>query len=107
MQTAELIIINDYCKKSHIEPSFLEMLQQDGLIEIDRVKDEKYLTVSQLPDIESYARMYYDLSINIEGIDAIHHMLKRIEKMQKEIEKLKKELRIYEKENFDDIIDVY
>ncbi len=35
MQTADLIIINDYCKKSHIEPSFLEMLQQDGLIEID------------------------------------------------------------------------
>jgi chaperone modulatory protein CbpM len=107
MQTTDLIIVNDYCEKCHIEPSFLEMLQQGGLIEIDTVEGENYLSAAQLPDIESYARMYYDLSINIEGIDAIHHMLKRIKTMQKEIGRLKKELRIYEKGNLDDMIDIY
>ena len=35
-----------------------------------------YLFSSQLRDLEQYTRMYYDLSINIEGIEAIHHMLK-------------------------------
>ena len=107
MQTTDLIIVNDYCKKSHIEPSFLEMLQEGGLIEMDMVEGETCLPTSQLPDIESYARMYYDLSINIEGIDAIHHMLKRIKSMQTEIGRLRKRLQLYEKDDFGDIIDIY
>ena len=30
----ELIIISEYCDKCHIEPSFIEMLQEGGLIDI-------------------------------------------------------------------------
>ena len=30
----ELIIISEYCDKCHIEPSFIEMLQEAGLIDI-------------------------------------------------------------------------
>jgi hypothetical protein len=40
--------------------------------------------------------MYYDLSINIEGIDAIHHLLKRMESMQQEIYSLHSRLRLFE-----------
>ena len=49
---------------------------------------------SQLPDVERYSRMYYDLSINIEGIDAIHHLLERMEEMQQEIYSLHNKLRL-------------
>jgi hypothetical protein len=31
MQT-ELIIVSEYCQKCHIEPSFIEMLEEGGLI---------------------------------------------------------------------------
>ena len=71
----ELIIISEYCDKCHIEPSFIEMLQEGGLIDIRTEDGERCLLFSQLPDVERYSRMYYDLSINIEGIDAIHHLL--------------------------------
>ena len=30
----ELIIVSEYCDKCHIEPSFIEMLQEIGLIDI-------------------------------------------------------------------------
>ena len=33
MQT-ELIIVSEYCHKCHIEPSFIELLQEGGLIEV-------------------------------------------------------------------------
>ena len=69
----ELIIVSEYCRKCHIEPSFIDLLQEGGLIEVMTEGGERYLTFTQLPDIERYSRMYYDLSINIEGIDAIHH----------------------------------
>ena len=38
--------------------------------------------------------MYYDLSINIEGIDAIRHLLERMKDMQNEMDRLKQELRV-------------
>ena len=55
---------------------------------------ERYLTFTQLPEVERYSRMYYDLSINIEGIDAIHHLLQRMEEMQNELHELRSQLRL-------------
>ena len=70
MQT-DLIIVNEYCRICHIEPSFIFRLEEGGLIEIRIIEGEKYLQAEQLHDIERYTRMYYDLSINFEGIDAV------------------------------------
>ena len=105
MQT-DLIIVSEYCRICHIEPSFLYLLQKGGLIEIDTVEGESYLPASQLYDVERYTRMYYDLSINIEGIDAIHHLLGRVESLQQEVNRLKSKLRLYETENHDSIEDL-
>ena len=74
--------------------------------EIDTVEGESYLPASQLYDVERYTRMYYDLSINIEGIDAIHHLLGRVESLQQEVNRLKSKLRLYETENHDSIEDL-
>ena len=50
MQT-ELIIVSEYCHKCQIEPSFIDLLQEEGLIEIRTEGDEHYLLVSQLPEV--------------------------------------------------------
>lgn len=75
MQT-ELIIVSEYCHKCHIEPSFIDLLEEGGLINVHTEGGEHYLLLSELPNVERYSRMYYDLSINMEGIDAIHHYWK-------------------------------
>ena len=87
----ELIIVSEYCRKCHIEPSFIDLLQEGGLIEVMTECGERYLTFTQL----RYSRMYYDLSINIEGIDAIHHLLQRMEEMQNELHELRSQLRLF------------
>lgn len=91
MQT-DLIIVSEYCDKCHIDPSFILMLEEDGLIEVQEMNEQKYLLVSQLTELEKYTRMYYDLSINIAGIDAIHHLLDRVQTMQREIRLLRNQL---------------
>ncbi len=91
----EFIIINDYCKHSNIEPDFILMLNEDGLIDIKMVDEVNCFPASQLNEIERYAHLYYDLSINIAGIDAIRHLLKRMEDMQLRIKKLENELKFY------------
>ena len=75
----EWIVISEYCDKCHIEPTFIDMLCESGLIDVEQEGGERYLPFSELPDVERYSRMYYDLSINMEGIDAIHHLLARME----------------------------
>lgn len=105
MQT-DLIIVSEYCRICHIDPSFLYMLEKGGLIEIDSVEGESYLSTSQLYDVERYTRMYYELSINVEGIDVIHHLLDKISSMQKEMSHLKSKLRLYENRHADFIEDL-
>lgn len=93
MQT-ELIVVSEYCHKCHIDPSFIDLLEETGLIEVHTEDSEHYLLISQIPEVERYSRMYYDLSINLEGIDAIHHLLERMELMRREMNILRSRLRV-------------
>ena len=89
---SDLIIINDFCDRCHVDPSFIMELEEDGLIEVRVIDEERYLPTSQLAELERYTHLYYDLSINIAGIDAIHHML---ELLQQEVRSLRNELGFY------------
>ena len=102
MQT-DLVIVSESCQKCHIAPSFIILLEEGGLIDINITDGERYLFSSQLRDLEQYTRMYYDLSINIEGIEAIHHMLDRMRNLQAEIQSLRNRLHLYEPFGFDTI----
>ncbi len=89
---ADLIIVSEYCRKCDIEPSFVELLAEEGLVDIQIVEGIQHLLKSQLPNLERYVRWHYDLSINVAGIDAIRHLLERIEDMQRELYMLKRQL---------------
>lgn len=89
------VIISEYCDKCHVEPSFIDLLEDNGLIGVQEEEGVRCLLSDELPDIERYSRMYYDLSINMEGIDAIHHLLGQIERMQREIDELHRRLRFF------------
>jgi hypothetical protein len=94
MQT-DLIIINDYCTRCDIEQDFVRMLGEGGLIDVEMIDDTDCFPASQLGELERYTHLYYDLSINIEGIDAIRHLLRRIENLQERVRKLENELHFY------------
>lgn len=98
------IIISEYCDKCHIEPSFILMLEEDGLIDILEVGNQKYIRETQLPELERYTRLYYDLSINIEGIDAIRHLLGRVRSMEDEIFRLRQELNFYKISSYEELL---
>ena len=50
MQT-DLIIVNEYCRICHIEPSVIFRMEEVGIIEIRIIEGEKYLHSEQLHDI--------------------------------------------------------
>lgn len=95
-----MIVINEYCKSTHVEPSFFDLLEENDLITIYIEEGERYFPSSELNDLEKYIRLYYDLSINMEGIDAIRHLQGRIQALEDRIDRLRQRLRIYESEGF-------
>jgi hypothetical protein len=96
METEYLIAIDEFCTSHNIEISFISSLQQSGLIEVTTIKEAGYIEAAQLQQLEKFIRLYYDLDINMEGIETITHLLRRISSMQDEIITLRNRLRLYE-----------
>ncbi len=96
MQTDEMILVNEFCTHHQIDISFVRSLQQSGLIEIIQTKEAICVHRDQLPELEKMARLYYDMDINMEGIETITYLLNRMNAMQQEIIKLNDRLQIYE-----------
>jgi len=96
MQTENLININEFCTNHNIEISFISSLQQTGLIEITTIEEMGFIDEGQLQQLEKFIRFYYELDINLEGIETINHLLKRINSLQDDIVTLKNRLRLYE-----------
>ena len=92
----DLIAVNEFCVNHNIEISFVNLLQQNGLIEIRTIESRYFIKKEQLPQLEKFVRFYYDLDINVEGIETITYLLQRIENLQNEIVDLKNRLRLYE-----------
>jgi hypothetical protein len=96
MSTGSLIAASDFCEQHHIGISFLQSLHDYGLLEITWMETNAFIPEDQLPQAEQYIRWHYELDINLAGIDAITHMLQRVETMQEEIRVLRNRLRRYD-----------
>lgn len=93
---SELFAITEYCTIHNIDPSFVYSLQQEGLITITTNDDNNFVEEEELHRLEIYTRLYSQLGINTEGIDAIAHLLDKMRNMQDELNALKTRLRLYE-----------
>lgn len=96
MAGENLIPANEFCSHHNIEVSFIQSLQEYGLIEITTIEGSGFIEEEQLEDIEKMVRLHYDLQINLEGIDAIHHLLEQMKDLQHQMTSLKNRLRLYE-----------
>lgn len=96
METEYFIAVDQFCACHDIEISFVSSLNEAGLIEITTIDETKFLNSEELLRLERYIRFYYELNINLEGIDAIKHLLNRVNAMHDEITALSNKLRLYE-----------
>lgn len=96
MQTKHLIAVDVFCANHQIGVSFLGSLKKNGLIEFVTIEKTNFINASELPQLEKIVRFYYDLDINLEGIETINHLLQKINALQDEIITLKNKLRLNE-----------
>jgi ABC-type Fe3+-citrate transport system substrate-binding protein len=79
-----------------VELSFIDSLHAYGLITVTVINEEKYLLPEELKEIEKFVQFYYDLGINIEGIEVITDLLIQNASLQHELESALKKLHIFE-----------
>jgi hypothetical protein len=96
MESKHYIPVKKICTHYNLELSFIDSLQDMGLIRVRKVKETKCLYEEEIHTIEKMMRLHYELDINLEGIEAIAHLLQRVDRLQEELTSLKNRLSLYE-----------
>lgn len=98
MEKINLIPVEQFCSNCEVEFSFIDSLNDHGIIEIIVFEEKKYISNEQLKDVERAIQFYYELNINVEGIEVISNLLNQIDELQKELRKTKNKLNLIDLE---------
>ncbi|WPR71239.1 chaperone modulator CbpM [Flavobacterium sp. NG2] len=96
MNTNNFIQINTLCSHYKVTETFFHNLNENGLIEILEIEKKQYIHQDSLHEIEKIIRMHQDLNVNIEGIDVVLNLLKKIDDLKTELQSVRRRLTIYE-----------
>lgn len=97
MNLNELIPTEELCTRYRVEHTFIRSLNESGLLEVITIEQREYVHCDKIGEFEKMQRLHYDLEINMEGLEAIHHLLRQLTKLQKKNQELRNRLGIYEK----------
>lgn len=97
MNLNELITTEELCTRYKVEHTFITSLDESGLLEVIRIEQREYVHCDKIGEFEKMHRLHYDLNINLEGLEAIQHLLKQLKKLQKKNLELRNRLGIYER----------
>ncbi|MBK7634995.1 MAG: chaperone modulator CbpM [Saprospiraceae bacterium] len=90
------ILLHHFCLYHEVELSFIDSLHEYGLITIIVVNDDKYILEDDLKEIEKMVHFYYELGINIEGIEVIINLLLQNDGLRRELNNTRRKLLTYE-----------
>ena len=91
-----LIPVSEFCVYHHVEISFVQLLEQQGLIETIIVEQSVYVQQEQLPRLEKFVRLHQDLSIHPDDLDVVIDLIERVESLQDQVTHLQNRLVFYE-----------
>lgn len=96
MEEQDFISVIQLCEHYKVEVSFFKQLEAEGLVEITTIEKTKCLHQNSISDVEKMIRIHQELNINIEGIDVVFNMLKKMNALQTKMNLLQNRLRLYE-----------
>lgn len=66
----------------NVEITFFDSLEEAGLVSTVRENEITYLLYDELPAFERFTTWYYDLEVNLPGLEIIERLLKKIQQLQ-------------------------
>ncbi len=89
------ILYSECIRIYQVEESFIDSLCDLGLLRLSDAENDRFLEYNELEELEQFVRWHNEMDINVEGIEALYHMLDRVKSLQTELEQLRNELRFY------------
>jgi chaperone modulatory protein CbpM len=96
MEKENLIAVVDFCRYYEVDLSFVQTLEQHGLIETVRSEQTVFVQADRLASLEKLIRIHRDLDIPAESLDVISQLITELESLHQEISSLEKRLGFYE-----------
>ena len=96
MKNEDLIPADEICVRYKVERQFVSSLYESGIIEMVTIQETEYIHCDHLADFEKMMRLHKELDINLEGLEAINHLLRKINQLQEDNLRLKNRLGLYE-----------
>lgn len=82
------IRIEEFCRYYSADISFVHSLHDSGLISVDTEDEHYFIPLDEMPRVERFVRMHYDLEINLAGLETIDHLLEKMDLLQREVLRL-------------------
>lgn len=98
MEIENYISAKQFCELHEIDFAFINSLHELGLLSVTVHEEIHYIEKEKIVELEKMVRLHYDLDINLEGIEAIFHLLQKVNLLQDEITILKNKLVFLERE---------
>lgn len=89
------ILYSECIRIYQVEESFIDSLCDLGLLRLSDAENDRFLEYNELEELEQFVRWHNEMDINVEGIEALYHMLDRVKSLQTELVQLRNELRFY------------
>lgn len=96
MANTALTAANEFCSYHQIDVTLITAFYNAGLIQLTVVDQHYFIPQEQLPGVERLVRLHNELGINIEGLEAITHLLDRMHDLKQEVQLLRNRLSVYE-----------
>ncbi len=96
MNTENYILVQLFCTQTEIEQSFIANLNDYDFIALATIKNETYILEEEITEVERIYRLYYELGINLEGIDALNNLMQKISALENENRLLKQKLLLFD-----------
>ncbi|MDF4203189.1 chaperone modulator CbpM [Maribacter sp. SA7] len=96
MNSEDYIQIEVYCQQTRTPMKFIDDLLEFEMIEVQQIENKMYVDPQYIVEIERIYRLREDLGINMEGIDTLNHMIKKVNRLEQELKQLRDRLTIYE-----------
>ncbi len=96
MITEKFIPLHHLTTHYAVDLSFFDQLHELGLLNLIVEEEITCIDADQLQEVEKIIRLYLDLDLNVEGIDVVCRLLKKMADLQQELQKTRSRLRLYE-----------
>lgn len=97
MEDGNLVPVQRICEHHRIELSFVQSLQDFGLLQLTTVEEHIFIPEAAVGELEKMISLHYELEVNLEGIDLIQRLLRQLEEAREEKARLERRLKFYER----------